>query len=233
MANNHVKNGHIQSIAIQFMGHITEPVWKARQILDSVRENHELRYENALLKLENASLMEAYYENIRLRKLLNVGLIENFNCIPAKILGRNFVGIHSVLLSAGKDQGVKVNMPIISAEGLAGKIISVSSDYSTAQLLIDRNFRVAARDQKTRVEGIFQWTEGEYGRMMDVHHRAEIEKGDQIITSGMSSLFPPGLPIGMVTKIEDRESVLFKTVWVKPFVDFRKLEEVFVIQTRN
>ncbi len=228
--NEQSHNGKVQALAIEMMGRIASPVWKARQYFNIMDTNRDLRRENALLQLYNAQLNEAFHENQRLRKLLGLGLMQEYDCIPAKVLGRQQTGIHTIILSAGLEQNVRPNMPVVSANGLVGKISQSGPNYSSAQLLIDRNFRVAVRVQRSRVEGIFKWQEGTVGVLESVHHRADVQGGDIVITSGMSSLFPPGLLIGRVIKVESVSTGLFQDITVQALVDFDRLEEVFIVK---
>ncbi len=228
--NEQTHNGKVQTLAIEMMGRSAAPVWKIRQYFNIMETNRELRRENALLQLHNAQLNEAYNENQRLRKLLGLGLMQEYDCIPAKVLGRQQTGIHTIILSAGREQNVRPNMSVVSANGLVGKISHSGPCYSSAQLLIDRNFRVAVRIQRSRVEGIFRWQEGTSGVLEGVHHRADVQVDDIVITSGMSSLFPPGLLIGKVIKVESMSTGLFQDITVQALVDFNRLEEVFIVK---
>ena len=231
LTNREHESGPVYRISLDLMGRISAPVWEVRELFDQRSENRLLRMENTRLRLEISAMREAFYENQRLRRLLDFGLVDRFDCVPAKVLGREPTGIHTILISAGLDDSIAVNMPVVAPDGLVGKVLNVGDQVSSVQILMDRNFRVAARDQKSRIEGIFSWAEQNYGRLEGVHHRAQISVGDTVITSGMSSIFPSGLLIGVVSNVDAEESLLFQKIRVKPTVQFETLEEVFVLRT--
>ncbi len=231
--NDRTKVSGLYAIALDIRGTLNRPLWYGRQLIRMNKEVRQLQHENALLRIENSEYKEAYYENIRLRKILSFDLRKKFKGIPAKVLGKNDIAIHTLVIGVGKDHGVKVNMPVVSADGLVGKILHSGRHTSSVHLISDRNFRVAVRDQQSRVEGVFEWTEGRQGKMSAVHHSADIQTGHNLITSGMSALFPAGLNVGRVNNVDTTASALFRKVEVELYVDFDRLEEVFVITSHT
>lgn len=139
--------------------------------------------------------------------------------------------MQTIILDVGIPDSIRKDQPIVSADGLVGRIINVSEHVSIGQILMDRNFRAGARVQRSRVEGIIKWAGGNRCALSEVHKRADVHLGDVVVTSRTSTLFPPGLRIGSVVEIDSQSSNLYQTIFVKPFVDFSKLEEVFVIRT--
>ena len=142
-------------------------------------------------------------------------------------------GVKSVVLDAGKKNGLKENMPFISENGLAGKICRISDNKSIGQALCDKNFRAAARLQESRYTGLFEGTGKGEGVMWGVSKKAKITIGEAILTSGMNSLFPSGLKIGTVKDIKDDPSGLYQLLIIEPFVDYSRLEEVLIIQDKE
>jgi rod shape-determining protein MreC len=232
-ANKSEDTGGIHALAIQAAGRITAPVSTFKQLLRVYEENRRLRYQNSMLQLKNARLAEAFEENKRLRKLVDFAPPKRYDSKAAKVIGSGGVAsIKTILIDGGRDQGVRRDMPVVSTEGLVGRIIEVSSGFAVTQLLVDRNFRAAARIQRSREVGIFKWTKGEFGELAGIHQRADVVPGDALITTGQNSLFPPGLKIGEVTSVRKNPGGLFLQIGIKPAVDFTKLAEVFVINYR-
>jgi len=202
-----------------------------KKILSTYEENIELKKQNAKLMLESIQYKEILLENIRFRKLIGLRQKNEFELIPTIVIGHGASQFTStILLDAGKNQGVQQNMPIVTADGLVGKIVTVGSNYSEGQILLDRNFRVSAKIQRTRLNGIVRWTNGTRCIMDGIPRRADVQKGDVVITSGYSSIFPAGLKIGVVIECADTMNELFKKVIIQSRVDFNKLEEVFIIR---
>jgi len=195
-------------------------------------ENELLRERLALFAYENSLMKEAYLENIRLRKLLGFKKRSPFKVIPARILSNQVEGFsHAYLLDVGKADGVRRNLPVLSSEGLVGKTVVVAGGTAVVQALDDLNYRVAAMIQRSRVRGILEPTESGKLLLKYVPILSDVRVGDVVITSGVSRIYPKGVEIGVVTKIESPPTELFKRIEVKPFVDLENLEEVFVVLT--
>jgi rod shape-determining protein MreC len=122
-------------------------------------------------------------------------------------------------------------MPVVTENGLAGKVVATSGGYAVAQILYNREMRISARDQRSRVDGIIRWDGGEMLTFADVAKTLDVQAGDVVITSEYSSLFPPGIRIGVVASARASEGSLFQAIAVKPSVDFARMEEVFVVTT--
>lgn len=224
----------IKAWTVGSVGYLLDKLTVIKKITNTYQENEWLRKKNAELMLENARLKEARFENERLRKLLAFKPESQLDLIPAKVLGRGGSGfINSILVSIGSSDGVKRNMPIVTAQGVAGKLLIVGRQYSTAQLLLDRNFRLSVMVQRSRVSGILTWREGNTVSMAAVPKRSDVKVGDPVVTSGYSSIFPKGLTVGVVSDVQENMMEMFMKIVVKPQVDFTKLEEVFVIRNRK
>lgn len=216
---------------VELSGTFQKKITFFQKLLSVYEENLELKKENAELKLESIRYREALLENIRFRRLIGLRQKDEFDLIPATVIGHGASQFTStILLDAGKKQGIEQNMPMITADGLAGKIITVGNNYSEGHILLDRNFRVSAKIQRTRLNGIVRWSKGNFCSMDDIPRRADVRKGDIVITSGYSTIFPAGLRIGIVVESSDRMNELFKKVTIQSSVDFNKLEEVFIIR---
>lgn len=196
-------------------------------------ENERLRRKNAELMLVNSRLKEAQAENERLRELLQFKRTSQLDLLPAKVIGKVDDGfIHSIILASGAADSIQKNMAVVTAQGLVGKVFNVSQNHATTQILLDRNFRVSAMIQRSRVNGIIKWYEGNRVMLAEVPKRSDVAVGDTVITSGLSFIFPGGLQIGKVISCSESEGSMFMEVVVEPAVDFTRLEEVFVIRSR-
>ncbi len=194
------------------------------------KENEMLRAQMAKLAFENSMMKEAYLSNIRLKKLLKYKQSSSYKLVTAVVTGQNFEGFsHALIISGGRKENLREKLPVVTAEGLVGKIALLGSNYAVVQPLDDVNFRVSAMVQRSRVVGIFSpGTKGRYV-LKDVPSQADVKRGDVIITSGYSDIFPKGLKIGVVSRVESRKGALFKTVEVIPAVHTGNVEDVFVI----
>jgi rod shape-determining protein MreC len=119
-------------------------------------------------------------------------------------------------------------MPVVTPEGLVGKLYKVFPRMSIVQLMLDRNFSVSGRVQRSRGLGIVTWTELSGLELIAVPRNSDVQVGDVVVTSDSSALYPPGIRIGLVSHTTE-EASLFKSIHLQPDVDFSQLEEVFVI----
>jgi len=230
-ANSSRQLGGIHALTLEVVGRLTWPVSQLNRISALRESNRLLRYQNTVLQLKNAQLAEAYYENQRLRQMVGFSLLSDYPLIPAKVIGTTgAAGLQNFILDAGTDKGVASNMTVVSADGLVGRIVNVSSGFSTGQSLSDPNFRAAALIQRSRVQGVFQWAGYESGMLTGVYLSADVKVGDVVVTSGLNSMFVQGLKIGTVTQIDEVSGGLFKKIFIHPKTDFSKLEEVFIIK---
>ena len=215
----------------------------------SIRENTKLKEENAVLrellsryeKLER-SATEINQENSRLREQLGFSQGLSYRHIPAELVGRDPDNLFSVLIiNKGRYAGVEKDMAVVAWQGgsqaLVGKVIQVSAFESMVLPLYDSNLLVASRFAASRYEGILegQGSSNSPLRMRFIPKRArdEISRGDLIISSGITGIYPPGLSIGRVTGIIYREHEISMEVEVDPLIDFSRLEYVFVIDERE
>ncbi|OGC92432.1 MAG: rod shape-determining protein MreC [candidate division Zixibacteria bacterium RBG_16_48_11] len=205
---------------------------KVRGLYQVHLENQKLRQQIAGMTVENGILEEQRLENHRLRQLLELRSILDFEVIPAEVVTRDPIfRLHSVHINAGSQSGVLRDLPVIDRRGLVGKVTEAFDKTSTVQLLFDPGFKLSCLVQRSRVTGIVSWKTGQLLKLDYVPSNADLQEGDEIVTSGLSGIYPAGLKIGRVIKVgQDRES-LFKTVEVSPYADIYNLEELFVIKT--
>jgi len=121
-------------------------------------------------------------------------------------------------------------LPVVDEKGLVGKIASSTGSVATVSLLIGPNCRVAARDNQTRTLGIIKWNTGRRLLLDGVAVENNVFPGDTIISSGMGGVFPEGLAVGVVAKVDTIPAEVFKQVVVEPFVDFGSLDNVMVMK---
>ena len=153
----------------------------------------------------------------------------SINLTPAKIIGKNLNLLrNTITLNIGENDGIEIGNPIVTGEGLVGRIIGTSGGYSIAQLVLNVDFRCSAKIQRSRVDGIIAW-DGKTLLLKEIAKSLDVKEGDAVITSEYSNAFPPGIKIGIVSKITDIPNSLFKKIEVIPTVNFTMTEEVFVM----
>lgn len=207
-------------------------------LANRIEELHKVHQENRILSqkvmrltLENAQLQEKRLENERLRKILEFKSENSFELVPAKVISAEPTRLPtSLLINLGGKDGLKKGMPVVNINGLVGKVSEVLVGSSVVQLLFHPHCRVAALDQRSRVQGIVKSKGGVILDLDNVPLDEDVKPGDVIYTSGLGGVFPAGLKIGrVITVYQDKDSV-FKTIKLKPAVDFFRLEELFLIK---
>jgi rod shape-determining protein MreC len=196
-----------------------------------VSEMATLRKENVMLKNQNIELLrwqaaakEMEAENASLRSLMNVVSVHKTGYITAKVVSD--VGgpyVHSALISSGNEDGIKKDQPVIGASGLLGRVVDVGESSARVLLLNDINSRVPVIAERSRVKSILMGNNSGLPSLSYLPVDNKIEVGDRIITSGDGGIFPKGVPVGVVTKVEDG------LVSVQPFVDPAKVEYISVV----
>ena len=198
-------------------------------------ENERLRQELTELNTKIHDQSEAMAENIRLRKMLEFKeqTREQFVLSAAEVIAENNNNLqHTIVLDKGTDDGVQNDMMVINYQGLIGRVINVLPKSCEVILITDRQGSVGARTYETRetvgvVEG--RGSKYSYLRMIHLPHDADIVVGDTIVTSGLDGIFSAGIPIGTVIEIVDEADGLTKEATIETFVNFYRLEEVFIV----
>jgi rod shape-determining protein MreC len=220
----------LRSLAVTSAGVVQEILDIFPNHIALQRENQALRALNLSLQDEVSRLREARLENIRLRRLLGLRGRETYPVVAARVIGRTLLLLNNtVTLDVGERDGIRATMPIITERGLAGSVVTTSSRYAVGRILLNRDMRVSARIQRSRIDGIIRWNGGSRLSLENVAKTLDVRLGDVVVTSEYSSLFPAGIRIGTVARRVERPGSLFQTVDVEPSVRFSTLEEVFVL----
>ena len=192
-------------------------------------ENERLREVNAELMLQVNRLREYGILNEQLKGLIGIKDTFNYPLIPAGIVSKSFNKSQSTItINVGESSGIKPGMPVINDQGLIGIIHSTSEDFAIARTLKNIDLKITVKDERSRVDGIMKWN-GDDLVIVDVPKTYDIEPGDRIISSDLSSIVPVPIPVGVVVGLSKVETGIFNEVKIKPFVDFVRVENVFIV----
>lgn len=210
-------------------------VWEDYFFLIGVHEENEsLKKTNYSLVEENRRLGEDARQNERLRALL-----EFKQALPYSTTGASIIGYsmdrwsRTVTLDKGLSDGIEKDHAAIAFGGIVGRIIEVNGASSRVLLTTDLRSNIDVMIERSRVKGVVEGNGTDGLVMKYVRQVDEVQVGDQVITSGLSGIFPKGLIVGEVTKVEKSGDNFFKHVEVRPAVDLGRLEEVLVIRERT
>jgi rod shape-determining protein MreC len=200
-------------------------------------ENAALEVENRELRATNNGLRDVEHEVNRLRHALNYRERSVFKLIAAEIVARDSsTWWRTVTINRGKRDGIEIDMPVVTAEGLVGKVTTVSNTISVVLLVSDENCRVAASVEGSREQGIVSGERVTTGLspLLDLNFltkQADLKPNQKVYTSGVGGVFPSGLLIGVVKSFRVRE--LDGQAQLTPAVDLSHLEDVFVVTGRR
>jgi rod shape-determining protein MreC len=198
-------------------------------------ENEALKQEIADLQRANMDAGEIWAENGRLRELLNFKKSQQRHIfLPAKVVGFNPGGLEgSLIIDRGKKDGLEMEMPVVTANGLVGRVTEVYRSSARVQLILHPDSAVGGIVQRpaSRVSGIVSGNASTpfAPNLINLARGADIVAGDTILTSGFGSIYPKGIVVGVVAEVVNAEGGLLKYAVIEPTVDFSRLEEVMVI----
>jgi rod shape-determining protein MreC len=225
--NSEIKR--VKAVAFASFAAVTSVVSDVIDISKVKSENERLRKVNAELMLQVNRLREYGIVNSDLKNLLSLKDTSSLPLIPAKIVSKSLtVSQSTITINAGSDMGIKPGMPVINDQGIIGIISTTSENFSIARTLRNRDLKLTVKDERSRVDGVMKWN-GDNLVIVDVPKTYDIEPGDRIIISELSSLVSLPLPVGVVTGLSKVETGIFNEVKVRPYVDFVKVEYVFVL----
>ena len=200
------------------------------------QENEELTKENIELQnklLEYDTLKE---ENDRLREVLNFkNSKDNYSYVGTNIIGYSGESFsNGYIIDKGENDGILKGMVVISDKGLVGQVTSTGSNWAIVESLLNENIAVSVMVNSTRettgiLEGYVTRSNSGLTKVTNLPLDSEIKEGDVIVTSGLGQIYPKEIRIGEVISVESDEIKSMKTAIVKPYVDFDKLEDLFII----
>jgi rod shape-determining protein MreC len=215
-----------------------------RGLVHAKSENERLRDENNRLRQLAVQGEAARQENDELKAALN--FIEgprfpaDYQPVNARIISWAASEFdQQVGISAGKDEGIRQDTPIVTRAGLVGRVTDLNSSAAQVTLITDENSAVLALDRLTGARGLVRHGQGQDSLVLDrVPKEQNVEVGDVIVTAGtrsnqFPSLFPRGIAIGTVTNVGQSDTAPYKQIQIEPFVDFSSLDAVTALITRK
>ena len=187
-------------------------------------ENDRLREDNARLIGWQAVARHLEAENEALRGMLNFKTGPESSTVSARVIadtGGAFA--HSLVLNAGSNDGVRKGSPVVTGDGLVGRVLSVGARSARVLLLTDLNSRTPVLVESTGTRAILAGDNSGRLKLIHLPSGAYVAVGDRIVTSGHGGVFPPRLPAGVVVSVDEAG------IRVQPFADRSRLEYVLVI----
>jgi len=188
-----------------------------------------LRAEVAALRLRQLRQDELDAENARLRVLLSLRARLPVRTIGAEVVAREWDGFtRRLTINRGRTDGLERLAPVIVTRGVVGRVLEVRRDSAVVQLATDPASSIGGVVNRTRAQGPVEGVAGGRMRLKLAAREEGVAVGDTVFTSGIGGLFPRGLPLGRVTRVQ-APTAIFRVVELEPAVDLSTVEEVLIL----
>jgi rod shape-determining protein MreC len=206
--------------------------FNAPQDLARLRQrNTELEAEVSRLQAEIIDLQQQISETRVLSALVDFARVRPENrYVAASVIGRDpSPFLQYVLINRGSDDGLRRGMPVVTQQGLVGRVSAVTANAARVQLISDAGSSINVRLEPSRVQAVIQGqVTGEVSLEM-IPQGAGIQPGDLVLTSGLGGSYPANILVGQITGVRGRDTDLFKRATLQPIVNFSQIEIVLVI----
>lgn len=196
------------------------------------KENELLLQENLMLRKKLEKRHEPGMSNIPDSSFLD----SKFEYSTARIINNNYSKTKNQLtLDKGERDGLKIDLGVISTKGIVGIVSDVSENYATVQSILNTNSRINAKHKKSSHFGSLKWDTKDPNvvQLIDIPRLAKLNKGDTIITSGRSTIFPEGILIGSIKDFHLDADNNYYYINVALFNDMTSLEYVYLIENND
>lgn len=208
-------------------------------IQSRIMQYFDLKYTNQKLAEENVKLKNQleYFrrQSMPLDKVIHARDSDEhkrFHYIGARIVNNSVNKQYNYYtINKGRKDGVEEEMGVISDQGVAGVIVSITDNYSLAISLLNRKLKISSKIKKNGYFGSFDWpgVNYQYGNLGEIPIHVDVAVGDTIVTSGFSSIFPEGILLGIVTGYRIKGGNFFE-IDVKLTPDFKKLDQIYIVK---
>jgi len=217
---------HISSIITEGIGNLwNNYVW----LVGARAENEALRESVEELTRLNNSYEQIRQENNRLRRLLSMNDEVPYRTVGAHVISRTPGFLSNVIyINRGTNDGIRIDAPVISGDGIIGRTVLVVANQSQVQLITNSDASIGVMMENTRTLGVLSGSGGPLLDLNYISNTEEISIGDSVLSSGFDTIFPKGFRLGKVVDYSEVEGVFYE-IKVEPAVDLYHIEEVSVI----
>ena len=223
---------NIRILSLDYISRIESQITWAQQLRHVMNDNERLRQENLQLISQLSRLNAALLEEPEHSDALQFHRNSGYEMVGGRVISRDIFGIDNFLtLNIGSAHGVEENMPVVSPEGILGRVWLVSTDYCRVLSYLNPAFRVPVEIRPSMTVGIASWA-GQRADRLHVEHVAKtsaIDIGDQVVTSSTSHIFPPGHTVGVIAEVDTLRGMNYLDVTLRPTADVEKTQFAFVL----
>jgi len=209
---------------------VNESVKSMKDYLNLKKVNGDLATENARLR---SMLKDSYYSDTASKKnVTDTVHHQQYSLIAAKVINNSVNRRNNYLtLDIGSQQGIQSEMGVVCSEGLVGIVKDVSPHFCSVMSFLHKDSRISAKVKKSGYIGSLVWDgySSDHAELRDIALHVQLAKGDTIVTSSYSSIFPEGIMLGFVDEVEKKAGDNFYNITVRLSTDFSKLTYVYVV----
>lgn len=212
-------------------------VGKFYESMSGLTDYLHLTETNEMLQRENAmfrtGLFSSYYDKSAVKIIkVDSNLQQQFTYMAAKVINNSTNKRNNYLtLNRGRIHGIEKKMGVICPNGVVGIVMNVSERYCSVLSLLNNNSRISAKIKETNDFGPLLWDgdNPEYATLVDINKHAQINVGQNVVTSSFSTIFPENIPLGKILKVSYDEGGNFYKLKVKLATNFNNLTTVYII----
>jgi rod shape-determining protein MreC len=220
----------IEKLANSVLGAITGTVSSYVDLKGARAENIELREKVEQLTAERNEAFERAAELDRLRTQLALPARADYRRLAANVISRDAsTWFRRLTIDRGTLDGVKLNMPVTTAGGVVGRVISVGPNFATVQVITDKQAGLGAMLQESRAMGEVRGLENARCELKNISSSELVQEGEAVVTTGLDRIYPKGLLVGMIERIEIDPSAPWHKIIIKPAAPVDRIEHVLVL----
>lgn len=193
-------------------------------------ENDHLAKENAALRAQLAESYISYSDSVF--QVNDTVFKQRFTYTEAEVIKNSYnLAKNYMMINKGWGQGVKVDMAVISPQGIVGVVVNCTRNFSTIMPVLHTDSRNSVKLRRTNSSGSLIWEGGDYryATLVDIPTTHKLLKNDTIITSGLANDFPEGIAVGYIEDFENMQGTGFYRIKVRLATDFNNLNHVYVV----
>ncbi|WP_223034842.1 rod shape-determining protein MreC [Hanstruepera marina] len=206
---------------------------------NNIQSFFNLKSQNELLQEENNYLKSLLYNSSGKPQegfIDSTRFSSNYKFTPARIIKNSYASTNNVLLlNKGKNDSISQDFGVITSKGILGIVDETSNKYATVISVLNTNIKISAQLKNTNHFGSLEWDTKNPNRVQlhEISKIAPLKKGDTIVTSGRSIIFPKGIPIGTIETFNLDSAENFYTIEVNLFNDMTNIEHVYIIENTD
>lgn len=220
----------VAAVAEAVVSTITNAVAAYADLRDARTENERLKQQVETLSSELNEAREQSSELERLRTQLALPSGSGYRQIAAGVVARNTsLWFRRLWLNRGTLDGIGLNMPVATTAGIVGRVIAVGPNFAQVQVITDRHAGAGAMLQKSRAMGELRGLDNDRVELRSISSTESVEVGETVVTTGLDRIYPKGLAVGVVERVEMDPNSPWHRIIVKPSAPVDRVEQVFVM----